>query len=93
MEHNRFDVTAKELVWEDPGEWLDEFGAAPLGTPVDVIDSDVTTMTTVADKVLRVGGGSPYLVNIELQSSHDLELARTLADRQAALEYRHMFPC
>jgi hypothetical protein len=91
LEFNRFDVSAKELVWEDPEGWLARFGRGPLG-PVEVIDSDITALTAAADKVLRVGGPAPYLVNIELQSGHDSELARTLWFRQAALDYRHGLP-
>jgi len=40
VEFNRFDVSAKELVWDDPAAWLDRLGIGPPG-PVDVIDSDI----------------------------------------------------
>jgi predicted transposase YdaD len=91
LEFNRFDVATKELDWDDPPAWLERFGIGPRG-PVDVIDSDVTTLTAAADKVIRVGGRRPYLVNIELQSSHDTDLVRTLWFRQVALDYRHNLP-
>jgi hypothetical protein len=35
---------------------------------VELIDSDITTLTASADKVIRVPGPEPYLVNIELHS-------------------------
>jgi hypothetical protein len=88
---NPFDVAAKELVWDDPAKWLHRFGIDPKG-PVDVIDSDITTLTAAADKVIRVGGSEPFLVDIELQSYHDTSLARTLWYRQVALDYRHDLP-
>ena len=91
MDFNRFDVSTKELVWDDPAAWLDGFGIGPRG-PVEVIDSDITTLSAAADKVIRVGGAEPYLVNIELQSSHETSLARTLWYRQVALDYRHDLP-
>jgi hypothetical protein len=91
VDFNRFDVSAKELVWEDPVGWLEGLGIGPIG-PVEVIESDITALTAAADKVLRVGGDSPYLVNIELQSSHQTDLARTLWFRQVALDYRHGLP-
>jgi hypothetical protein len=91
LEFKPFDVSAKELVWEDPAGWLARFTSGPVG-PVDVIDSDVTTMIAAADKVLRVGGPDPYLVNIELHSYHDTGLARTLWLRQVALDHRHNLP-
>src|SRR5947209_4027573 len=91
MEFNRFDVSTKELVWDDPAAWLEGFGIGPRG-PVEVIDSDITTLSAGADKVIKVGGAEPYLVNIELQSSHETTLARTLWFRQVALDYRHDLP-
>jgi predicted transposase YdaD len=91
MDFNRFDVSAKELVWDDPGAWLDRLGIGPAG-PVEVIDSDITALTAAADKVIRVRGPEPYLVNIELQSSHQMDLAETIWFRQAALFHRHRMP-
>ena len=91
MEFNRFDVTTKELVWDGPAAWLERFGIGPPG-PVEVIDSDITALTAAADKVIKVGGPEPYLVNIELQSSHDKELVETTWFRQAALYHRHKLP-
>ncbi len=93
MDFNRFDVSTKELIWDDPVAWLDGFGIGPSG-PVEVIDSDITTMSAAADKVIRIGfgGDNPYLVNIELQSSHDADMARTFWYRQVALDYRHNLP-
>lgn len=91
MEFNPFDVSAKELVWDDPAAWGERFGIGLAG-PVEVIDSDITTLSATADKVLRVGGPAPYLLNIELQSYHQSDLARTLWYRQVALDYRHNLP-
>jgi len=91
VEFNRFDVSAKELVWDDPAAWLDRLGIGPPG-PVDVIDSDITALTASADKVIRVGGSEPYLVNVELQSSHQTDLVETVWFRQVALFHRHRLP-
>jgi predicted transposase YdaD len=91
VEFNRFDVSAKELVWDDPAAWLERLGIGPRGR-VEVIDSDITTLTAAADKVIFVGGSDPYLVNVELQSSHQTDLAETIWFRQAALFHRHRLP-
>src|SRR6476620_377638 len=91
MDVNRFDASAKELVWDVPAAWLDRLGIGPFGL-VEVIDSDITALTAAADKVIRVGGPEPCLVNIELQSSHQLDLPETLWFRQAALFHRHRLP-
>jgi len=91
VEFNRFDVSTKELVWNDPTAWLERFGIGPPG-PLDVIESDITALTAAADKVIRVGGSEPYLVNIELQSSHQSDLVETVWFRQVALFHRHRVP-
>jgi hypothetical protein len=91
VDFNRFDVTTKELVWDHPAACLERFGVGPP-VPVDVIDSVITALTAAADKVIRVGGPEPYLVNIELQSSHDTDLVGTLWFRQAALFRRLRLP-
>ncbi len=91
MNFNRFDISAKELVWDDPAAWLERFAIGPPG-PVSVIDSDITTLTASADKVLKVNGPHPYLVDLEPHSYHDTSLTRTLWYRQVALDYRHNLP-
>jgi predicted transposase YdaD len=91
MDHNRLDVSAKELVWEDPAACVQRFAGGPPA-PVTVIDSDITTLTASADKVLRLDGPQPYLVDLEPHSYHDTGLARTLRYRQVALDYRHNLP-
>jgi hypothetical protein len=91
MDFNRLDVSAKELIWEGPAACLERFAVGPRG-PVTVIDSDITTLTASADKVLRVDAPEPYLVDLEPHSYHDTKLARTLWYRQVALDYRHDLP-
>jgi hypothetical protein len=70
---------------------LDRFAICPPG-PAEVIDSDTTTLTAGADKVINVGGPEPYLVNIELQPSHVTDLVETTWFRQVALYHRHRLP-
>ena len=91
MEFNRFDVSAKELIWDDPDHWLERMSIGPRG-PTVVIDSDITALTAAADKVIHVGGVQPYLVNFEVQSSHQPDLVETTWFRQAALFHRHRIP-
>ena len=70
---------------------MDRFGIGPPG-PVSVIDSEITTLTAFADKVLKVDGPVPYLLNLEPHAYHDIELTRTLWYRQVALDYKHGLP-
>lgn len=90
-EFKRFDVSAQELVWDDPAVCLDRWGIGPAG-PVVVIESDITALTAAADKVIHVGGPQPYLVNIEIESSNQPDLIETTWFRQAAFFHRHCLP-
>jgi predicted transposase YdaD len=60
VEFNPFDVATKEHVWEDPAAWLARLGVYPSG-PVEVIDSDITTLTASAEKVIRIWEDDPEL--------------------------------
>lgn len=91
MDFNPYDVATKELVWEDPSCWLERLRINPT-LPVDVIESGITTLTASADKVIRIGGSSPFLLNLEFQGSHVTDLVRTLWFRQVALDYQHGLP-
>ena len=91
MDHNRLDVSAKELIWDGPAAWVERFGIGPPG-PVSVIDSEITTLTASADKVLKVNGPVPYLLNLEPHSYYDADLVSTLWYRQVALDYKHKLP-
>jgi hypothetical protein len=88
---NPYDVTTKELVWEDPPCWLPRLRIDPT-LPLDVIESGITTLTASADKVIRIGGPAPFLLNLEFQGAHVTDLARTLWFRQVALDYQHDLP-
>ncbi len=91
MDFNDYDVTMKQLILDDPPGWMRRFGIAPRGR-VKEVDSGITTLTASADKVFRVGGKKPYLINFEFQSSHETDLVRTLWFRQVALDHRHNLP-
>jgi len=62
MGKKRFDATLKQIFEAYLAQWLPYF-ARPLGVPkverARVIDSDVSTVTAAADKVVRVGGRKP----------------------------------
>lgn len=91
MDHNPYDVATKELVWDEPSCLMERLRIDPTW-PVEVIESGITTLTAAADKVLRVRGPSPFLVNIEFQAGHVTDLIRTLWFRQVALDYQHDLP-
>lgn len=89
----QYDSTLKSLIERYPIDWLKFCGVAPLG-PVSMIDSDVSTLTAAADRVIRVDEEEPWLANIELQASYDRHLPErshfysTLLSRQHGLPVR-----
>jgi hypothetical protein len=64
----------------------------PATGSVALVDADVSTITAQADKVLRVGGPSPWLLHLELQASRDLVLPRRLLRYNVLLYGRHGLP-
>ncbi len=83
-----FDATTKDLLEADPVAWLAYLGITPQAA-VEVIDSDLSTVTAEADKVFRVAALEPYLVHVEMQSSADRTLPRRLLRYNVLLDYRH----
>ena len=63
-----YDSTTKFLVQEFPADWLALAGLAADG-PIELIETNLSTITAEADKVIRVAGPAPWLVHFELQSS------------------------
>jgi hypothetical protein len=54
----RFEAVTRSLLEKHPADWLDAFGLAHAA-PVRVVNSDLSTVTAEADKVLWVEGADP----------------------------------
>jgi hypothetical protein len=87
-----YDVTGKELLEASPSDWLGYFGQPRPPEKVRVIDSDVSTVTLVADKVIRVEDDEPWILHLELQTGRDAGLLNRLLSYQALLRHRHGVP-
>ena len=91
MAKKKYDTTLKDLVEAGPEDWL-AFAGRPRA-PVKVIDADLATVSSAADKVLLVEAKEPYLFHLEFQSGHDgAQLPAKLNARNALLEARHDLP-
>jgi hypothetical protein len=68
-----FDATLREMFALDPAAWL-EFLNIPVADPsqVQVIDSNISTITAEADKVVSLGGAEPLIVRTEFLSGRDV---------------------
>ena len=87
----RFDATTKELLERHPREWLEFLIGCKL-SKVRVVDADLSTITSEADKVFRVGGRKPWMVHVELVSSGGSKLALRIQRYNILIRCRHELP-
>ena len=84
-----YDVTTKFLVENNPRDWV-RYLRFPDG-PVQIEDTDLTTLVAEADKVLRVLARHPYLLHLEFQSGPDATLdERTLLYNVLLRNHHHL---
>jgi hypothetical protein len=57
----RIPLLDQSLVWDDPAAWLERSAIAPRG-PVEIIDSDITTLTAITDKLIEIPSPFPTLL-------------------------------
>ena len=81
----------RSLLEKYPADWLNQLGLIH-GEPVRVMNSDLSSVTAEADKVIRVEGAEPWLVHIELQTGYDSTLPRRLLRYNALLNLKHDLP-
>ena len=88
-----FDATTRQLIELGPAEWLEYLGL-PVADPrrVTVIDSNLSTFTADADKVIRVDDPSPWIELVELQAGRDVRLDKRSHGYSTLLELRHQIP-
>lgn len=85
-----FDNATKQLVEAYPDDWI-RWAGLP-GGPAELIAADLSTVVADADRVLRVGGPSPYLAHFEFQATYDADMAERMLHYNVLLRYRHRIP-
>jgi predicted transposase YdaD len=89
MSTKPFDVTLKELIEEAAAAWPELLGPWPCRR-VEVVDADLSTVIAAADKVVRVYGECyDWLLHVEAQSSHELNLSERIFAYNTLLRRRH----
>jgi predicted transposase YdaD len=86
-----FDATTKELLQRNPQAWLEFLLGRELGQ-VRVVDADLSTITSEADKVFQVGGRKPWMVHVELVSQRRVDLPRRTQRYNILVRCRHDLP-
>lgn len=87
-----YDATSKELIETDPAGWVAFLGGTSNPRAVSLVDADLSTVTTAADKVIRVEEPYPWLLHVELQAGPDAAFTRKLLQYHALLHARHGLP-
>ncbi|MFI5455257.1 MAG: hypothetical protein ACHRXM_07370 [Isosphaerales bacterium] len=88
-----FDATARELIELGPAAWLEYLGIpVPDSSRVRVIDSNLSTITAEADKVLLVEDPKPWIQHVELQAGRDTRLNERAQRYNTLLGYRFRIP-
>jgi hypothetical protein len=83
-----YDASTKYLLEAHPADWLTMCPRSPGGR-VEVIDTDLATVSALADKVLYIHGNPGWILHVELQASWDESLLRRIHCYNALLEHRH----
>jgi predicted transposase YdaD len=86
-----FDAATKELLEKHPRAWLELLLGRRLGE-VRVVDADLSTITSEADKIFRVEEPAPWIVHVEFQSSYNAGLPLRLQRYNVLAHYRHELP-
>jgi predicted transposase YdaD len=88
-----FDATMRKLIELEPAAWL-RFLHIPVTNPerVLVIDSNLSTVTADADKVLLVDEPLPWIEHVELQAGRDTELPDRVHGYSTLLRRSHKMP-
>lgn len=87
-----YDATTKDLLETDPAGWVTLLGSPTRSEDARLIDADVSTVTSEADRVIEVSVPSPWLLHVELQASRDESLPWRLLRYNAILQHRHRLP-
>ena len=80
-----YDATSKDLIEADPGGWVTFLGCPADASDVRLVDADVSTVTTDADKVIRVETPFPWLLHLDIQAGWERGMDRRLSRYNALL--------
>jgi hypothetical protein len=87
----KFDSALRGLFGNHSGDWL-QFLGVPKGTPIQPIDSDISSVTAQADKVFKVLAEQPFIAHFEFQSTYKPELTARLLRYNAILHEIYRLP-
>lgn len=87
-----YDATGKELLQSDPVGWAAFLGVVRPPDRIELRDSELSTITAAADKVLVIKDDPPWLLDVEFQSWSDSGAPRQLLMYNGLLQEKHKVP-
>lgn len=87
-----YDATGKHLLEADPAGWAALLGIVRPPSKVTITDSELSTVSAAADKVLRIEDDPPWILDVEFQSWSDTGAPRQLLMYNALLHEKHKLP-
>lgn len=84
-----FDAVGKELLQADPAAWTALLGVVRPADRIELVDTDLATVSAAADKVLLIKDEPNWLMNVEFLSWCDPEAQRQLLAYSGLLQRRH----
>jgi predicted transposase YdaD len=85
-----FDATSKFLVETRPEDWV-AFLHLPPG-PVEIKETDMSTVSAAADRVVYVDAEEPYILHIEFQADKDNEMIERMLEYHVHIARRQKIP-
>ena len=92
---NPFDVTIKSLVRKYPGDWLILMGVSEYEAELiddeylGLIDTDLTTVTTTSDKILKLNTPIPRYYHLEFESTGGPEAPERCLRYNVLVDYHY----
>ncbi|MCE9565714.1 MAG: DUF4351 domain-containing protein [Planctomycetes bacterium] len=87
-----YDAVGKDLLELDPAAWVAFLGVVCPANAVSLIDSELSTVTTAADKVVWIADDPPWILDVEFQSWSDTAAPPQLLKYNALLQEKHKCP-
>jgi hypothetical protein len=87
-----YDAASKELLHLDPVAWAGFVGVVRPPQRIELTDSELSSVTAAADKVLVIRDEVSWILDIEFQSWRDPGAPRQLLRYNALLQDRHTCP-
>ncbi len=87
----KLDIALKHSLSTWPGDWA-RFLGVPEGVAVEAVDVDLSAISQMADKLLKVSAEKPFLIHVEPQSYPDDELDLRMLQYNATAARRERLP-